>query len=80
MSIRCVVEESFFIAWGFLEKTGELGDPDASAIIILDSIHEQMRRGECRKLMLANRAISAYQERAAQARVAPEREKVIWIT
>ncbi|WFU44728.1 hypothetical protein QA640_21095 [Bradyrhizobium sp. CB82] len=74
MSIRCVVENSFYIAWNFLEKTGELGQPDASANIILDAIQAQLRAGERRQLMLANKAIAAYREHAARNRVAPEKE------
>jgi hypothetical protein len=74
MSIRCVVEDSFFIAWTFLEKTGELGEADVSANVLLDAIQAQLRTGERRKLMLANRAISAYREHAAREGVAPERE------
>ena len=60
MSIRCTVESAFFIAWSFLEKTGELGPPDVSADIILDAIEAQLRTGERRPLMLANRAIDTY--------------------
>ena len=72
MSIRCVVEDSFFIAWTFLEKSGELGEADASANVLLDAIQAQLRTGERRRLMLANRAISTYREHAAH--VAPEKE------
>ncbi len=70
MSIRCVVEESFFIAWTFLERAGELGPPEPSANVLLDEILVQVRTGERRKLMLANKAIDAYRERTATARVA----------
>lgn len=74
MSIRCVVEDSFFIAWTCLERTGELGQPDASADILLDAILAQVRTGERRKLKLANKAIDAYRERAADPRAAWEKE------
>jgi hypothetical protein len=60
MSIRCTVESAFFIAWSFLEKTGELGAPDTAANTILDAIEAQLKTGERRPLMLANRAIDAY--------------------
>lgn len=60
MSIRCTVENAFFIAWSFLEKSGELGPPDTSANIILDAIEAQLKTGERRPLMLANRAIDVY--------------------
>ncbi|PJG52831.1 hypothetical protein CVM73_23490 [Bradyrhizobium forestalis] len=65
MSIRCTVESAFFIAWGCLEKSGELGQPDESANFLLDAIEAQIRTGERRQLMLANRAIDAWRARAA---------------
>lgn len=68
MSIRCTVESAFFIAWSCLEKSGELGPPDATANCLLDSIEAQLRTGERRHLMLANRAIDAYRVHAAQSR------------
>jgi hypothetical protein len=80
MFLSCVVDESFNIAWGFLEKSGALGQPDVSANILLDSIHQQIRTGERRPLMIANRAISAYREQAARAGVSAQRREVIWIT
>ncbi|WGD48994.1 hypothetical protein QA641_25505 [Bradyrhizobium sp. CB1650] len=74
MSIRCVVESAFFIAWSFLDKSGELGEPDASANIILDAIEAQLRTGERRPLMLANRAITAYREHTTRTRASGERK------
>jgi hypothetical protein len=79
MFIGSVREDAFNIAWGFLEKSGELGPADASANILLDSIERQIRAGERRKLMLANRAISAYRERVAGAGVSRGAGGVIWI-
>jgi len=69
MSIRCTVESAFFMAWSFLEQSGELGPPDASANVLLDAIEAQLRTGERRPLMLANRAIDAYRQDAARSRV-----------
>ncbi|MDF0519617.1 hypothetical protein P0R31_20460 [Bradyrhizobium yuanmingense] len=74
MSIRCTVESAFFIAWSCLEKSGELGPPDASANFLLDVIEAQLRTGERRQLMLANRAIDAYRAAAAQGRLTGDRE------
>ncbi|MBH5396804.1 hypothetical protein HZZ13_03220 [Bradyrhizobium sp. CNPSo 4010] len=74
MSIRCTVESAFFIAWSCLEKSGELGSPDASANFLLDAIEAQLRTGERRPLMLANRAIDAYRAAAAQGRLTGDRE------
>ncbi|MFK4508011.1 hypothetical protein LPJ38_22510 [Bradyrhizobium daqingense] len=67
MSIRCTVESAFFIAWSCLEKSGELGPPDESANVILDAIEAQLRTGERRQLMLANRAIDIYRAHAAKS-------------
>jgi hypothetical protein len=72
MSIRCTVESAFFIAWSFLEKSGELGPPDLSANIILDAIEAQLRNNERRPLMLANKAIGAYCKQMAQSRILVE--------
>jgi hypothetical protein len=46
MFTSSVLEESFNIAWGFLEKSGELGQADASANVLLDAIEQQLRTGE----------------------------------
>ncbi|MGY4505651.1 hypothetical protein ACVWYH_009608 [Bradyrhizobium sp. GM24.11] len=74
MSIRCTVESAFFIAWSFLEKSGELGPPDTSANIILDAIEAQLKTGERRPLMLANRAIDTYRDQMAFNRLSAARE------
>ncbi|MBB4368050.1 hypothetical protein GGD63_000819 [Bradyrhizobium sp. cir1] len=67
MSIRCTVESAFFIAWSFLEQSGELGAPDETANFLLDSIEAQLKTGERRPLMLANRAIDAWRAHAARS-------------
>jgi hypothetical protein len=61
-----VLESSFRIAWDYLEATGELGQPDAAAAVLLDAIGTMMSRGEYRTLLLSNRAITAYQRRHAK--------------
>lgn len=48
------------IAWDYLERTGELGDPDVASRVLMDSIEGLVRNGERRKLMLSNKAIDAY--------------------
>jgi len=58
-----VLENSFRIAWDYLDATGELGEPEPAAAFLLDTIEAMMRRGERRKLLLANRAIDAYRRR-----------------
>ncbi|UEM16887.1 hypothetical protein J4G43_023275 [Bradyrhizobium barranii subsp. barranii] len=74
MSIRCTVESAFFIAWSFLEQSGELGPPDETAHTILDAIEAQLRTGERRQLMLANKAIGDYRKQVAQSRLLAERQ------
>ena len=55
------IEDSFQIAWNYLEATGELGDPDTAANHLLDTIETMVRRGERRRLLLSNMAIASYQ-------------------
>jgi hypothetical protein len=58
--VPLLMENSIQIAWDYLEATGELGDPEVAARFLTDAIEILIRRGETRKLMLANRAIDAY--------------------
>ena len=55
-----LMENSIQIAWDYLEGTGELGDPEVAARFLTDAVEIMIKRGETRKLMLANRAIDAY--------------------
>jgi hypothetical protein len=55
-----LIEQSFQIAWGVLERTGELREPNWSANFLLDEIIGMLRSGERRRLVLSNRAIDAY--------------------
>ena len=55
-----LMENSIQIAWDYLEGTGELGDPEVAARFLTDAVETLIRRGETRKLMLANRSIDAY--------------------
>lgn len=74
------LEGAFDIAWSFLKKSGELRGAAESANIIMDSIEQQLRAGERRKLMLANRAISSYRERVAKAPIVGIRDRnIIWL-
>jgi len=74
MSIRCTVENAFFIAWSFLEKSGELGPTDETANVLLDAIEAQLRTGERRQLMLANKAIDAWRRQMAQSGISATRQ------
>jgi len=60
-----VVEDSFNIAWGFLEKSGRLQEADASTEFLVRFIEDQIRSGERRPMMIANRAIDAYRAKAS---------------
>jgi hypothetical protein len=61
-----LVENSFQIAWDYLEATGELGNPDTAARHLLDTIEAMVRQGERRRLLLANNAIASYQQFRAE--------------
>ena len=61
------LEGAFDIAWSFLKKSGELRGAAESANMIMDPIERHLRAGKCRKLILANKAISSYRERVASA-------------
>lgn len=57
-----LIESSVEIAWDYLERTGELGDAVLAGRILSETIELMVRRGERRRLMLANKAITAYQQ------------------
>jgi hypothetical protein len=61
VSLSQLLEESFQIAWEYLERTGELGDAAAASRFLSDTIETMIRRGQRSRLGLSNRAISAYQ-------------------
>jgi hypothetical protein len=60
ISISQLLEESFQIAWEYLERTGELGDGAAANRFLSDTIESMIRQGQRSRLVLSNRAISAY--------------------
>ena len=64
-----LMENSLMIAWDYLERTGELGDPDVASRVLMDSIEDMVNKGERRKLMLSNKAIAAYQRFRADHRL-----------
>ena len=61
VSLSQLLEESFQIAWDYLERTGELGDAAAASRFLSDMIEIMIRRGQRNRLALSNRAIGAYQ-------------------
>jgi len=55
-----VMENSILMAWDYLDRSGELGEPAIAARVLLDVVQRMIRKGEQRPLMLSNRAIDAY--------------------
>jgi hypothetical protein len=64
-----LLENAFTIAWQYLQATGELGEPEASARELLDIIERMIQRGERRRILLANVAIDTYKQRRMRGEV-----------
>jgi hypothetical protein len=47
MNTRTVVENSIFIAWDYLDRAGELGNPEVACRVLSASIENLMRNGRC---------------------------------
>ena len=60
VSLSQLLEDSFQIAWEYLDRSAELGDGAAASRFLSDVIETMIRRGERSRLALSNRAISAY--------------------
>jgi hypothetical protein len=65
-----LVENAIQIAWDYLERSGELGDPREASRFLVQSIGTMVRRGERRRLMLTNKAIDEYKRFRAERLVA----------
>jgi hypothetical protein len=50
--IANVMENSIQMAWDFLGRTGELGEPEIAARVLLEAAEGMIRQGERRPLML----------------------------
>jgi hypothetical protein len=61
-----LMEESIQIAWDYLERSGDPGDPQVAGEVLLNSVASLVRLGERRRLMLSNRAIADYKKFRAQ--------------
>jgi hypothetical protein len=61
VSLSQLLEDSFQIAWEYLERSGELGDGASASRFLSDVIETMIRGGQRSRLALSNRAISAYQ-------------------
>ncbi|MCP3398975.1 hypothetical protein [Bradyrhizobium sp. CCGB20] len=78
MYMGSMIEDSFNIAWGFLERSGELGEVDACTSFLVRFIEEEIRGGERRPMMIVNRAIDAYRAKALRA-ASVEKARSLWI-
>ena len=56
-----LLEQSIQIAWDYLERTGEINEPDTASRFLGETIAVMMRHGQTNRLLLSNRAITAYQ-------------------
>jgi hypothetical protein len=63
-----LMETSIQIAWDYLERTGDLGDPEVASRFLLGAVEQMVRNGERRRLLLSNSAIDAYRKFAAERR------------
>jgi len=61
--VEIVAEESFLIAWDFLERTGSIHDADEAMIELGNEIVALLGRGESNKIRIANLTIDAYRRR-----------------
>jgi hypothetical protein len=69
LPLHFLIEDSVQIAWDYLERTGELEEPEVVSNFLLDSVEGMIRQGVRSRLLLSNRAITAYQ-RVKQGRQA----------
>ena len=60
MNVRTVMENSIFIAWDYLNRADELGNPEVARQILSHSIEGMICEGEMRPLLLSTGAINAY--------------------
>jgi hypothetical protein len=61
--VEVVAEESFLIAWDFLDRAGAIDDVDQAMTELGDDIIALLGRGESNKIRIANLAIDAYRRR-----------------
>lgn len=57
-----LLENTIQIAWDYLERTGQIDDVAVASRFLSDHIELMIRRGERRRLLLSNKAITAYRE------------------
>jgi hypothetical protein len=69
-SLPILLENSIQIAWDYLERTGEIDDGAVASQFLAGTIEHMIRSGERRRLILSNRAITAYQRFRREPKVA----------
>ena len=65
MNTYAVMERSIEIAWDYLERSGQIHDPEFTSKFLLKAVEQAVRMGERRQLMLSNFAIVAYERAKA---------------
>ena len=60
ISLASLMEESLQIAWDYLERTGEIEDNWVASRYLGDTIELMIRQGQRSRLVISNRAITAY--------------------
>ena len=56
-----MLENSVQIALNYLERSGEIDDYEETCEFLVDNVAFMIRHGQHNKLLLANRAITAFQ-------------------
>ena len=56
-----LMDDSIQIAWDYLKRAGEIDDEAVASRFLVIHIESLIRRGERRRLLLSNKAITAYQ-------------------
>ena len=64
-----LIQNSLNIAWNFLLRSGEITDPEEVSHFLLETINDLVLKGERRRLMLSNKAISEYRKFKARKKV-----------
>jgi hypothetical protein len=67
--IPILIQTSSRIAWDFLARSSEITDPDKASDALLTIINALLLKGERRRLMLSNRAISEYRKLKAEGKI-----------
>ncbi len=57
-----LVEDSARIALDFLDRSGQMDDPVETGRFVVDRIRFMIAQGQRNRLLLANRAISAFEQ------------------